>query len=312
MENGLKRNIIETIAYYNELDYPLTTFEIWKHLIDNENKDDKKKAPYNLLDIVKELENKDLYKYVEEFEGYYFIKGRKELVKKRLKKNKIAGAKLKKLIKYVWILRLVPFVRMIGVTGTLAMKNTVGGSDWDLLIVLKAGRIWIGRTLITGLTHILGKRRYGEKIKNRICLNYFLTDKSLEIRNKDLFSANEYLFILPVFDTGGIFRKFQLANRWIANYKPHYSIAEIINANAVLDSWFSKNLRKLGEIIFNIDWLEDKLRIWEEKKIKDNPKTRQEGSYIEASDKALIFLPDPQGPKVFEKYKKSVEGLNIV
>jgi hypothetical protein len=308
----LEKCIIKTITYYNELDYPLTDFEIWKHLIDNENKYNKDKMSYNFLVIIKILENKDLYKYIEEFEGFYFLKGRSVLVEKRLKKNKIAVAKIKKLRNLVWILRLIPFIRMIGVTGTLAMKNTGSGSDWDLLIVLKSGRIWIGRTLITGFTHILGKRRHGEEIKNRICLNYFLTDKSLEIRNKDLFSASEYSFIFPILDTGIIFRKFQLANRWIANYKPNYSIAEIINSNTVADSWFSRNVRKFGEIIFNINWLENKLRNWEQEKIKNNPKTSQEGSYIEASDKALIFLPDPQGPKVFEGYKKSIEKLSIL
>ena len=40
-----------------------------------------------------------------------------------------------------WVLRFVPFVRMIGVTGGLAMKNANAKSDWDLLLVIKYGKI---------------------------------------------------------------------------------------------------------------------------------------------------------------------------
>lgn len=312
MTNNLEKSIVKTIAYYNELDFPLTVFEIWKYLIINEGEKSDMAEPCNLLDIINVLNSDALNNYLEEFEGFYFLRGRKDLIEKRLKKNKIADSKMRRLRKFVSILRLVPFIRMVGVTGTLAMKNSGTESDWDLLIVLKSGRIWIGRTFVTGLIHFLGKRRHDNKIKNRICLNYFLTDESLEIRSKDLFSANEYSFMLPAFDSGRVFKKFQLANRWITNFKPNYSLEEINNIAVVHDSWFSKFFRKVGEIIFDLDWLENKFRIWEQDKIKNNTKTKQEGSYIEATDRSLIFLPDPQGPKVFENYKKQVEKLNIL
>jgi hypothetical protein len=189
------------------------------------------------------------------------------------------------------------------------MKNAKFDSDWDVLVVLKDGRIWTGRTLVTLFSHFLGKRRYRNKTKDRVCLNYFITTGSLEIRNKDLFSANEYFFCIPVFDSNKYFKKFQLKNSWIKEYKPNYYLTDVRNLKAVKETFFSGLVRGGLEKIFNWDSLEKYLRKIELKKIKNNPKTDQEDSLIVADDKALIFLPEPQGPKVFEQFKGRINRL---
>ncbi|MFZ2984899.1 MAG: hypothetical protein WA054_03845, partial [Candidatus Moraniibacteriota bacterium] len=61
--------------------------------------------------------------------------------------------------------------------------------------------------------------------------------------------------------------------------------------------------RKL-ETCFDCFHLEKWLAAWQTEKIRRNPKTSLEGSLIEAHDQALIFLPSPRGPQVFEKYKE--------
>jgi hypothetical protein len=77
------------------------------------------------------------------------------------------------------------------------MKHGERGSDWDMFVVLRAGRMFLGRTILTGFLHLIGKRRHGKWVSNRACLNYFVTDDSLEIGTKDLFSAHEYRFSYP-------------------------------------------------------------------------------------------------------------------
>jgi hypothetical protein len=48
----------------------------------------------------------------------------------------------------------------------------------------------------------------------------------------------------------------------------------------------------------------EKLKKWQIEKIQQNPNTHLSGSYIEATDEALVFLPKPRGPKVFTEFKK--------
>lgn len=304
----ISKNILATIAYYDVFSYPMTSFEIWKYLTraDYYEKGNGKKT--ELYQIVKELKQEPLVRFIEEYNGFYFLKGRRELVDRRIESAKISFSKARRLRMVISLLRFVPFVRMIGITGRLAMKTARPKSDWDLLTVIEAKHIWMGRTLVTLVSHFLGKRRYGKKIHDRVCLNYFITTDNLEISTKDLYSANEYFFIRPVFGLA-TFRKFQLKNRWISAIKPQYMLSEIEPVNMVHDNFFSEGIRSIGEKILGFAFLENILRTLEKKKIMKNPKTHREGSFIRASDEALVFLPEIKGPKIFDKFKKRIDEL---
>ena len=311
MNSKLNKHILATIIYYDGFDYPLTAFEIWKHMIRTDYADDKKtEMRISLAEVMKQLKDEGLVSYIDNQNGFYFLKGRKNLVEKRIARNKISMGKMKNLRKAVWLLRCVPFVRMVGITGALAMKNTKAGSDLDVLIVFKKGKIWTGRTLATLLLHIFRKRRHQKKISDRVCLNFFITDESLEINTKDLYSASEYTFLFPVygFET---YERFKIKNSWIKSIKPAYALSEIPPMVIMQDSRLSKSLRRIGEALFSFAWMEKILKKIEKQKIMKNPKTRQEGSLIYANDDALIFLPDPHGPKIFEEFKEKIGELSV-
>ena len=304
MFSNLSKNILSTIVYYDILDYPMTSFEIWKYLMG-----DKKEGEKNSLTlVVKSLESDELKKYIAHRRGFYFLRGRESLVRKRIERNKISQTKFKKVIRLAKWLRCVPFVRMIAVTGRVAMKNAESGSDLDFLIVLKRGRIFTGRTLATLLVHLLGKRRYADKITDRACLNYFLTDDALEISSKDIYSSSEYSFIFPVFGQE-TFQKFQKENEWIRDFKPNWGIGEVGNGKYVGDSRVIGVIRGIFEKTFDWESLENFLRSWQMKRIENDPRTHQKGSAVMASDQALIFLPDPHGPKIYERFRERMEVL---
>jgi predicted nucleotidyltransferase len=311
----LQKHILTTIAYYDVLDYPLTSFEIWKYLttiskfqypISNNNRLEEKR--YSLHEIISELENNNLKKFIEEYRGFYFLKGRKGLVEQRMKRGKLAEEKYKILLKVAKILRFAPYMRMIAVTGRMAMKNTEEKSDLDLLVVLKHGKIFTGRTLVTLLVHLLGKRRYKGKIADRVCLNYFVTTRSLEINLKDLYASSEYYFIQPLFGFE-VFHEFQAANKWIREYKINYKPDDLPGLKMLKDTLLTKIAKRTGEIILKPDFIEKILKNWQIKRIAKNPKTHQPGSVIMANDETLIFLPRPQGPKVYDKFQEKLGAL---
>ncbi|MFA6973505.1 MAG: nucleotidyltransferase domain-containing protein [Parcubacteria group bacterium] len=304
----LQKNILTTVAYYDAMDYPMTSFEVWKYLTRIGEQEAASGEQYSLVAVMSGLENENLKKIIEEYRGFYFLRGRKDLVAQRLERNKISNQKIKKLVKIGKWLRFVPFVRMLAVTGSLAMKNAEPGSDLDLLVVLRHGKIFTGRFLVTALLQLLGKRRHGVKINNRACLNYFVTDKSLEISLKDVFSASEYSFMLPIFGWHN-FQKFQRHNEWLKKYKPNFQPDALPNLKFIHESFYSWRLRQLGELIFSFNFLENKLKQWQLQKIEKNPKTHQNESLIIANDEMLIFLPEPQSPQIFEKFKAGLAGI---
>ncbi|MFA6047205.1 MAG: hypothetical protein WCV59_04525 [Parcubacteria group bacterium] len=309
IQNPNVKKILDTIIYYDILDYPMTSFEIWKYLINDQKTSNKEQyEKIKLVDIIKELENEELRKKIEEYRGYYFLKGRKKLVEQRIERNKIAEKKFKKVRKIVKVLRFVPFVRMIAVTGRLAMKNTDKSSDLDLLVVLKHGHIFTGRTLVTLVTHLLGVRRYGQKISNRVCLNFFITDRSLKINLKDLFSSSEYYFIWPLYGYK-TFKRFQEANSWIEDFRENYILEKNANLKLIRENFGARVIREIGEMIFSFQFIENWLRDWQMRRIMNDSRTHIMGSMVMADDNALIFLPEPQGPGVFEKFREKMKAV---
>jgi len=309
MSNNLAKHILSTIAYYDVMDYPMTGFEIWKYLTRiNNSQAEQENEIHDLSAVLDELEEDNLKKYIEEFRGFYFLKGRRKLVSQRIKRNKISERKYKIVLRVTRILRFVPFVRMVAVTGRLAMKNAQEKSDLDLLVVLKQGKIFTGRFLVTLVVHFLGKRRHHNKIADRICLNYFITTKSLEIKLKDIYSSSEYSFILPLFGFK-VFRKFQSSNKWIRDYKINYATEELANTKLLNDNYLTKLIRRFGEKLLNFDIIENKLKHWQLKRINKNPKTHQSGSLIIANEETLIFLPKPQGPAIYDEFRKRLAEL---
>lgn len=311
MSEKLNKNILATIVYYSGLKYPLTAFEVWKYLIRTDYYDNKNQTvQVSLAEIIKQLGDDNLKKYIENQNGFYFLKGESHLVKKRIENNKISAGKINKLAGVAKWLRFIPFVRMIGMTGALAIKNANVKSDLDILVVLKKGKIWTGRTLVTLFLHIVGTRRHGRKTADRVCLNYFITDESLEVITKDLFAASEYMFLFPLYGWE-TYERFQIKNQWIKSMKPNYALCEIRPLKILDNSCLSKNIRNIGEAILSPGWIENWMRKIEKKRIMQNPKTHQEGSMVYASDDALVFLPEPHGPKVFEQFKKKIGQLSI-
>ncbi|PID52191.1 MAG: hypothetical protein CR972_02805 [Candidatus Moraniibacteriota bacterium] len=309
VNRNLAKNIVATITYYDVLDYPLTSFEVWKHLIDSQASQKAKR--YRLSDVDICLQEVALKKYISEKNGFYFLCGREKLIKKRKEREIISLQKIKKLQRIVSILRFSPFVRMICVTGRLAYKNCEENSDLDVLVVYKSGHIWTGRFFITVLSHVIGVRRYGDKTSDRVCLNYHITTESLSVPTRDLFAAHEYSFIFPLYDNNNFFEKFCEENMWIQNYKPQYSCEYKKHVLTVGDYFFGMILRSLFEIIFADKGMENRLRDFQGKKIANNLNTSLEGAMILYNDRHLVFLPRPHGPEVFEEYKKRLDALEI-
>jgi len=133
--------------------------------------------------------------------------------------------------KAVSILKIIPSIKLVGITGALAMNNTKKNDDIDLFIITSKDLFWTTRFLSTFLIEILGLRRHPEEAiaSDKICLNMFMDEKYLEIpkKERDLFSAHEVLQMKPVWERENTYNKFILANAWVMRYLPNAYNQEI-------------------------------------------------------------------------------------
>ncbi len=304
---SLHRVILETVAYYDAFDYPLTEFEAWKLLLVSDGEGETME-PVSFRLVLETLDGSYLGKRLGRSRGFVFLRGRESLVEVRLRRQKNADRNIRGARGIASLMRFFPFVRMVGLTGSLSMKNADCGSDWDFFVVLRSGYIWTGRATVTALLHLFGLRRHGNHIAHRACLNFWVTTRSLEIRLKDIFSSSEYFFIIPLFGEA-VFRGFWRSNGWIRRFRPHFRETPLVHVSTLPDTALASISRAIGEVLLVGLGIESALRTIQKRKIAANPKTSAPEGIIEATDEALIFLPSPRGPKVFESFRRRMSDV---
>ncbi len=158
--------------------------------------------------------------------GYYFLDGRGGLVYKRALRNRISAKKMEIAKKAANTLSLIPSIKMVAVTGSLAMSNAADESDIDLFIVTHRNLLWTTRILSYFVLKVTGfkLRKAGDaNEKDKLCLNMWMDEKDLVWRKGDrnLYTAHEIAQVLPLVDKDGIYERFLHKNRWILKYWPN-------------------------------------------------------------------------------------------
>lgn len=119
---------------------------------------------------------------------------------------------------YARLIAYFPFVRMIAVSGGLAMDNA-RDYDIDLLIVTAPARLWSVRGLVVALVRLAHLRGV------KLCPNFLLTQNVLAVPTQDLYNAHELAQMIPLYGLG-IYCQMLQANAWAQKFLPNAFAAE--------------------------------------------------------------------------------------
>jgi len=180
---NLQKSILQTIAFFDLFDFPLTAEEIKEYLY-------KYDKPVHIKEIKGTL---DEMEEVEKIHDYYVLKGRGKLVDVRKTRKFIAEKFWGRTRQYGQYMVRVPFVRMVAVCNNLAYDNPTELSDIDLFIVIEKGRMWLARFIITLILQFHGVRRHGDKVSGRFCLSFFVTPEKMNMESLPLKPEDPYL-----------------------------------------------------------------------------------------------------------------------
>lgn len=219
VDQGLKKAILQTIKYSDHFHFPLTLTEFHQRLIGYRISKSSLSASLNSLIKSNLLSQKN---------NYYFLPQKSSLVKRRGLYARLS------IPLYTYAQSLLPTlthissVRGIFLTGSLAMSNTDGHDDIDLMIITAPGKLWTTRLLLTIYTTLLGLRRTRntKNIMGKLCLNLYLTTSSLTIPipKRSLYSAYELVQIVPLYDPNNTHAELLASNSWIKSYLPNFPI----------------------------------------------------------------------------------------
>jgi hypothetical protein len=116
---------------------------------------------------------------------------------------------------YGRLIARLPFVRMVTVTGSLAVDNAEDGDDIDYLIATASGRVWLARALTMGVVRLASLRGL------TLCPNYLLAETALELPERDAYTARELLQMRPVAGYA-VYSRMLAANAWCAELLPNW------------------------------------------------------------------------------------------
>jgi hypothetical protein len=233
----MNNSILRTLLYADLFDYPLKKEEIWQWLIGRNKKareqEGKKEFEIRLKELLK-------LKRIQSNSDYYFLPKRQKIVKLRKKRERWSASKIEIAKKVVIALRRLPWIKLIGITGSLAVNNSDENDDIDLFFITSDNRLWLTRGLVVLSLKLKGIYRQSGKIQDMICPNMFISKSKMEIQPKNLYLAHEICQLVPVFDRDNTYLKFLRANSWVGEYLPN-ALEMLKNADQYADK-----RRKIG------------------------------------------------------------------
>ena len=198
--------ILQALIYADIFDFPLSLPEIHRYLVG---------IPAPLAAVADALnEHSPLTDYVEARDGFFTLAGRGHLVEVRRARIQVARRLWPRAVLYGRAIAAFPFVRMVAVTGALALDNVDEDDDIDYFIVTEPGRLWLSRGTIILLV------RWAARRGDILCPNFFLSTAALALPERNLFTAHEVAQMVPIAGLE-VYHTMRRLNAWTEQFLPN-------------------------------------------------------------------------------------------
>ena len=206
---NLERDILKVLAYFDIFHYPVTMGEIRSFL---------HSAPGE-KNLIHALESLRLKKAIYQHDEFFYLHNDYSVVLQRRNDNQRAEILLKTAYKISSFLFQFPYVRGIGISGSLSKNVADENADIDFFVITKSNRLWIARTLM----HLFKKFTFLVRKQHWFCMNYYIDEDALQISDKNIYTAIEVVTLVPVCGNG-VMKRFFDANNWTRAYFPNYDL----------------------------------------------------------------------------------------
>ena len=205
-----------SILYHNIFNYPLTDQDLKIWSVNPKTQSRNTKQAIN----------------IKKFSTYYFLEGREEIVQQRIQNEKASKKKLNIAQKAAAIISKIPAIKLVAVSGALAMNNASEDSDVDLLVITSRQTLWITRPFVYAVLKLHSFQIRSPKDaneKDRLCLNLWMDESDLDIREKNIYTAHELAQLVPLVNKNKTYEKLMAQNKWVKDYWPNAIKARSIN-----------------------------------------------------------------------------------
>ena len=295
----LRAGILKVIAYFDLFSYPLSLEDII-YFLDTESEEVLVRRELDAL-----LEERCLFRTG----SFYSLQDDPRLADRRNDSRRRADALLPLAEKNARLLFQFPFVRGVFISGSLSKRCAEEKEDIDYFIVTSANRLWIARTVM----HLFKKLTYLRGHQHRYCMNYYVDEDALEIREKNIFTATELITLIAASGNGGVVRFFK-ANEWTARFYPRYHHRNRESVGTPRSSLLKRACEKLLDNRLG-DRLDDYLRRltagrWKRK--EDRGDLNRHGHRMSLQCGKHFARPNPEifQQRILARYQRKIKDLS--
>jgi hypothetical protein len=174
------------IRYFSIFKHPLKLDEICRYA----STDSPEAA---IEDTLLELEQEGRVRKLGDF---YLFQNEENCIAKRLAGEQKATELLPQAKKTARFIGRFPFVRFVGISGSLSKGYADENSDFDFFIITASNTLWICRTLL----HLFKKMTFLTRRQHHFCMNYFVDEDHLSLEEKNIFTRIELSTLIAVYN----------------------------------------------------------------------------------------------------------------
>lgn len=202
--------ILQTLGYSSIFNYPLSLYQVSNFLLS------KRRVSLNVL--TSSLNYLIKSSKVKEKDGKYYLYKTKTVPWEDRRKNSLTL--FKSAYEIAEVLKKIPWIEFIGVTGSIAAFNAIKNDDIDLFIVTKKNRVWLTRGFVFLVLKMLGMLRTEKNPARMICPNIFVGEDALswDKSKRNVYVAHEIILMHPIYDCNNIYMRFLDSNNWVFRY----------------------------------------------------------------------------------------------
>lgn len=290
----MKSAIVKTLVYADLFNQALSMAELHKYMVDQ---------PISKKELSTVMMAGTDWVFSSEFD-LFSVPGREALFKLKTRQLQVTRSKLAIAKRWLWLFKLVPWVKMVAVTGSVAGGSPQLNDDIDLMIITAPKRLWLSRFLITGTLTLLGQRRKPDDdphdVANKLCLNMWLSEDHMECERQDIYVAGELSRMVPVFSRHQTYERYIGANLWIEKILPNF-LSEVIDSKHGVQHEAVSRFLWCSRLL---DWLNAHLESWQLRRMR--PRTREV-----VTDELLMFHPKNYHADILERYEAALRRANI-
>src|SRR3989344_265333 len=220
----LSKAILNTLAYFNFFDYPLTMSEVWQFLFWPNGQ------RVSLEQVATELEMLRNNGKISLVRGFYCCYGREQNIEIREDRHRLSIKKIRLARREAQRLSHLPSVLGVAVSNSLSLRNSRQGGDIDFFVITKNNAVWQTRGITAGYAAAWDKRPHISFKENKLCLCLFAAEQALDLEEYLLPEENNMPDVVriywmatlkPLIGNEAVWEKFYRANQWVNKFLPN-------------------------------------------------------------------------------------------